>query len=139
MRFPARTIHRRETWRFLAIAAVAFIVIVPTAGAHARLLRSNPAKNAGVTQPPAQIDLWFNELLEDGFNTLEIFKSSELTSEKRTNLAKGKPAVDPDDHTHLSIKTELLPPGEYVAEWRVLSRDGHSAPGRIVFRVTGPK
>ena len=120
---------------FLAI--ILSLALAPNAHAHARMVKSNPAKNATLSAAPDQIDLSFNELLEEGFNTIEVFNSAELTAAKHTNLAKGKPAVDPNDKTHLSVKLEPLPPGEYVVEWRVLSRDGHSAPGRITFRITG--
>jgi methionine-rich copper-binding protein CopC len=45
--------------------------------------------------------------------------------------------VDPKDRTHLMVKVGALKPGDYVVDWRVLSRDGHSAPGRITFTVKG--
>lgn len=104
--------------------------------AHARLVRSTPAKGEALARPPEQIELWFNELLDEGFNSLEIFAVSEAAGTKRANLAKGKPAVNRRDRTHLISKTEPLAPGEYVVEWRVLSRDGHSAPGRFTFRIS---
>jgi len=116
---------------FLLIAGV------PATWAHARLLRAEPAKGASVSPAPKQIDLWFNELLEDGFNTVTVFPEAELSSvEKHSNFAKGKPSVDGKDRTHLTVKLDPLPPGEYVIEWRVLSRDGHSAPGRSTFHVS---
>jgi len=115
-------------------ALILSLALAPEAHAHARMIKSSPAKDATLSASPDQLDLWFNELLEEGFNTIEVFSASELTAAKHTNLAKGKPAVDPADKTHLSV-----PPGEYVVEWRVLSRDGHSAPGRIMFRVAGSK
>ena len=129
----------------MRIFRIPFLVLIlalacaPAAWAHARLVRAEPAKGAEVSPAPKQIDLWFNELLEDGFNTLTVFPASELSSTgKHTNLAKDKPVVDAKDHTHLTIILEPLPPGEYVIEWRVLSRDGHSAPGRSTFRVRAP-
>lgn len=33
------------------------------------------------------------------------------------------------------VRSAPLPAGDYVAAWRVLSRDGHTAPGRLTFRV----
>ena len=106
-----------------------------SAWAHARLLRAIPAKGAAVSAPE-QIELWFNELLESGFNTVTVFPAAELASaEKHSNLTKNKPVVDAKDRTHLTVKVAPLPPGEYVIEWRVLSRDGHSAPGRSTFTV----
>ena len=127
---------------FRTIAMLFSIVLLgalaPRAFAHARLLKSTPAKGAEVATP-TQIDLWFNELLEDGFNTISVYPSSELDSDKHSNLAEGKVIIDAKDRTHLTVKLGKLAPGEYVVDWRVLSRDGHSAPGRITFTVKGAK
>jgi len=124
---------------FLSLIVTLALAGAPAAWAHAHLLRALPAMGAEVSPAPKQIELWFNELLEDGFNTATIFPAAELsTAGKHTNLAKGKPTVDARDRTHLTIPVEALAPGEYVVEWRVLSRDGHSAPGRSTFRVRTP-
>jgi methionine-rich copper-binding protein CopC len=122
--------------RFLSLITVLVFASASTVWAHARLLRAAPASGAELSAPPKQIELWFNELLEEGFNTITVFPSAELDKlDKHSNLTKGKPAVDPKDHTHLVVPVGPLAPGEYVIEWRVLSRDGHSAPGRFTFRV----
>ena len=113
------------------------LALAPEAEAHARLVRSVPAKGAELSAAPDRIDLWFNELLDDGFNTVLVFPAAELDSKRHTSLVREKPVVDPKDRTHLSVKMPALPAGEYVAEWRVLSRDGHSAPGRFTFRISG--
>lgn len=115
------------------------LAAAPAAHAHARLVKSSPAKGAEIAVAPTQLDLWFNELLEDGFNTVEVFPAADLAAAKRSNLAEGKVTVDPKDRTHLWVQLGKLAPGDYVVEWRVLSRDGHSAPGRITFSVKGAK
>jgi methionine-rich copper-binding protein CopC len=122
----------------LLLCAAFLLLIGPGALGHARLVRSIPAKGEVLQSLPAQIELWFNELLDDGFNSIEIFPASEVTARKRTSLTKEKPTVDPHNRTRLFLKTGPLVPGEYVVEWRVLSRDGHSAPGRFTFRITAP-
>src|SRR5882724_10187188 len=73
--------------------------------AHASLVRARPASNATVSAP-TQIDLWFNELLEDGFNSVVVLPAKEVssTSDQPLNLARGKPVVDPHDRTHLSVE-----------------------------------
>lgn len=119
----------------LCICLLLAAVLEGTALAHARLVRSVPERDAGLAQSPAQAELWFNELLDDGFNSIAIFSANDLTAAKRKNFATTKPALDPKDRTHLVLKLPPLAPGEYVLEWRVLSRDGHSAPGRLRFRV----
>ena len=106
------------------------------AHAHARLVRAQPSDHAQLSQAPAHIELWFNELLDDGFNTIAVFPAAELNT-ARTDRVSGSPTLDAQDRTHLTVAVQPLPPGEYVVEWWVLSRDGHSAPGRLRFRVSG--
>jgi methionine-rich copper-binding protein CopC len=67
-----------------------------------------------------------------------VFPASQLQARQRTNLAQGQPTVDRQDRTHLIVKVQPLSPEDYVFEWRVLSRDGHSARGKINFRVRAP-
>jgi methionine-rich copper-binding protein CopC len=111
-------------------------VLSPSAWAHARLLRSEPAKDAELASAPDHVNLWFSELLEDGgFNVVTVYAASELGAAKKHDLTADKPHVDPKDRTRLTVKVTALPPGDYIVEWRVLSSDGHSAPGRINFRV----
>jgi methionine-rich copper-binding protein CopC len=124
--------------RILLVATIASLLSTGIAHAHARLVGSQPAKDARVTTAPANVELWFNELLDHGFNGIEVFAAGEKQSKQRTNLAQGAAVVDPADRTHLSVPLQPLPPGQYVIEYRVLSRDGHSAPGRITFTVVAP-
>ncbi|HSI14384.1 MAG TPA: copper resistance protein CopC [Chthoniobacter sp.] len=114
------------------------VTVVPCAWAHARLVRSLPKADAELSTAPKRIELWFNELLEDGFNTVKIFPATDLSEEKKRNFARDKPQVDPADRTHMTVELTPMPPGDYIIEWRVLSRDGHSAPGRATFRVRTP-
>jgi methionine-rich copper-binding protein CopC len=121
--------------RILLTVIVASLLFTGSAFAHARLVRSQPAKDARVTTAPASVELWFNELLDHGFNGIEVFAAGEKASKQRTNLTQGAAVVDPADRTHMSVSLQPLSPGRYVIEYRVLSRDGHSAPGRITFTV----
>ena len=107
--------------------------------AHARLVRSSPAGQAQVAASPVSVELWFSELLEDAFNSVEIVRVAELATKKRRNLARGAPTVDLDDRTHMVVPVQHLDPGHYAVEWRVLSRDGHSATGRFTFSVRPAK
>lgn len=124
--------------RSLCLTLLLTLAAAPGVWAHARVVRSEPNSGAELSAAPKRIELWFNELLEDGFNTVKIFPSADVAAEKKRNFAKDKPKVDPADHTHITIDLTPLPAGEYIIEWRVLSRDGHSAPGRATFRVRTP-
>jgi methionine-rich copper-binding protein CopC len=130
----------------LRISIVALIVLISLAvigvqsvTAHARLLRSIPADKAQLEKAPAQIELKYNELLEDNFNDMKVFPVAQFRSKQRTDFVAGKPKVDAKDRTRLLIDLKPMPPGEYMVEWRVLSRDGHSAFGRFTFRILEPK
>ncbi len=125
---------------FGALAVVLLFFLCPNElWAHARLLRSEPTDKAKLNKPPHVLELWFSELLEDGFNTVEVYTADKAknssTTPKQTSLTEGKPELDGHDHTHLRIHLKALKPGDYVVEWRVLSRDGHSAPGRFTFKM----
>jgi methionine-rich copper-binding protein CopC len=131
---------RERPWRrrgFLPLAALLACAVLATphpASAHARLTRSQPAEGQALERSPAAIDLWFNEILDLEFNGIDLFPAADEQS-AQGNLISAKPSVDPSDRTHLSIPLPPLAPGAYVVHWKVLSRDGHSARGRIVFRV----
>jgi methionine-rich copper-binding protein CopC len=113
-----------------------FVLAVPgSALAHARLLRSTPKLEGEVAQTPIKVELWFNELLDQGFNTISVYSAPEAEAKERKNLVDGEARVDGKDRTHLSIALDALPPGEYVVEWSVLSLDGHSARGKFKFKV----
>jgi methionine-rich copper-binding protein CopC len=121
------------------LIVIILVLAVPLAAlAHAKMLRSTPGAG-DVSQPPPQVELWFNELLDAKFNSIAVFPAAELNAKPRTSLTKGEAQVDPQDRTHLIVPLKPLPPGNYMVEWRVLSLDGHSAPGRFEFRVLGSK
>jgi len=121
------------------LPVIVLVLAVPLAVlAHAQMIRSVPGAGAAM-QPPSQIELWFNELLDAKFNSIVVFPAAELNAKQRVNLAKGNARVDPQDRTHLLVALKPLPPGNYMVEWRVLSLDGHSAPGRFQFKVLGSK
>jgi methionine-rich copper-binding protein CopC len=123
-----------------AVVAVLFFLTGTFSGwAHAQLIKSDPPDKVELKESPARVDLWFNELLDENFNSIEIIPAAEISAPKHANFAKGKPKVDPADRTHLSVRVTELKPGKYVIQYRVLSRDGHTAPGRITFQVREPK
>ena len=128
----------RVAARLVIVLAIALAAAPVEALAHARMIRSSPTAD-GVTQSPGQVELWFNELLDSGFNSIIVYPAAEASMKTHTSLTQGEEKVDPRDKTHLTIGVKPLPPGAYMVEWRVLSLDGHSAPGRFKFRVLAAK
>jgi methionine-rich copper-binding protein CopC len=106
--------------RNLTAAALVILLLLlgaNSARAHAQLIKSNPADKAQLKQPPARVELWFNELLDEGFNSIEVIPAPELSAKKHSNLAQGQPKVDPADRTHLTIALSALKPGRYVIQY----------------------
>jgi copper resistance protein C len=113
-----------------------FVLAAPgSALAHARLVRSTPKLDGEVAKTPSKVELWFNELLDQGFNTISVYSATEAEAKERKNLVDGEARVDGKDRTHLSIAVDALPPGDYVVEWSVLSLDGHTARGKFKFKL----
>ena len=133
-RRPRRTRPAARAARYAA-AVLLLLSTSGTAHAHARLERSVPRADATVA-PPKTIELWFNELLDDEFNDVTVYRAKpDGSPADATNLATGKPQVDASDRTHLSTSVGPLTTGSYVVQYKVLSRDGHSARGRVLFRI----
>lgn len=137
-----RARNRRRPHHLRSRAVVVALLVAPAlatasgAHAHARLVRAQPANGGTVAAPPSSVELWFNELLDDEFNDVAVYRAKpDGSPADDTSLAAGPPRVDPDDRTRLVTPVRTLGPGPYVAHYKVLSRDGHSARGRVLFRV----
>jgi len=109
---------------------VALALLVPTsAGAHAVLVKSSPARRAVLAQPPARVELTFNERLEPTYSTVSVWAPGE----KRVDDARI--VVGPDDPRRLSVGVPSLGRGTYTVKFRVLSVDGHLVEGTYPFEI----
>ncbi len=91
---------------------VATVVHPPPVEAHAVLVRSFPASQSQLLDPPSVLDLWFSEPLEAGSSTFELFASDG--SPQPIDNAR----VDPADQQHLSGLLRRLDPGVYTVVYR---------------------
>ncbi len=130
---------RRATLRGLLLLTAMVALLAPVLGgarpaaAHAVLVRSNPAAEARIAQPPSTIDLWLSEPLEPGFSSFELFASDG------TPLPVDGVQVDPNDALHLSGLPRTLGPGLYTVVYQSLSKDdGHEWTGSFAFTVLNP-
>ena len=120
----------------LAAMVAALLALPGSARAHARLVRSTPAEGAVLAASPHDIVLEFNELLDDEFNEIAVYRAKgDGAPTDAQSFTTGKPQVDAEKRTRLTAAVAPLAPGAYVVHWKVLSRDGHSALGRVLFRV----
>jgi methionine-rich copper-binding protein CopC len=114
------------------LAVASLLVLVPAVlAAHAFLVKSAPARRAVLTQPPARVDLWFNERLEPAYSRVSVVD----TGGRQVDLRDG--AVGRDDARRLTASLPPIAPGTYTVRYRVLSVDGHVVDGEFSFTVEG--
>lgn len=113
-----------------ALALLLAIVLLPVlasgeAGAHASLVRAEPADGAILDEAPARLVLTFNEPVSP--TVLKLF-GPDGASTPLTDTGTAGDAIE--------IATPVgLARGTHVLSWRVVSLDGHPVAGSIVFSV----
>lgn len=116
----------------LAVAGVvALLALVPaTAGAHATLESTTPARGASLHEPPAQIVLHFNEAVEGNFGAIRVFDG-------RGERVDAGNAFHPDgEGSDLAVKVKPgLKDGTYTATYRIVSADSHPIAGGYTFSI----
>jgi copper resistance protein C len=96
--------------------------------AHAMLVKAEPPRRAQLTQPPAQVRLWFNEEVEKDYASLAVSHADKPVTE-------AKPQVTADDPKSILLPLPQLSPGKYTVKFRVLSVDGHVVDSSYDFTV----
>lgn len=82
----------RQNKRWLVF--LLFLVLIPkTSFAHAYITNSNPGENSELKQAPKQIEIEFNEQIEEGFHSIKVYNSSgERVDAGKTVIQKIMPA-----------------------------------------------
>ena len=111
------------------LVLLAGFLVPPKALAHAKLIRARPNASETLAETPASVELWFNERLEDEFNSIEVADSAGQKVED------GHARVNPQQRTNLLVRLRTLSPGSYLVHWKILSVDGHTSRGRFIFSV----
>ncbi len=106
-----------------------WLALPSSAWAHARLVKSIPAKQAVLAQAPTQIQLWFNEPLEARFSQVSVWNAAGQ------QVHKGAIQGDPQDTKKLIIPLPALDMGLYTVKYRVLSVDSHLIENQFSFTV----
>jgi copper resistance protein C len=118
--------------RVVASAAVAVVVLgAAAAWGHAVLVRSSPQNRALLAQPPARVELWFNERIEPAYARLVVENAAG------TPVEQGDVTVDSEDARRVAVTLGSLPAGRYTVRYRVLSVDGHIVESQLTFTVRG--
>ncbi len=107
------------------LPALALLVAMTVAEAHAHLRSAVPADGSSVATPPSRVVLRFSE-------------AARLTAAWiARNAAPREPLRPLPDRAarELALSLPTLAPGRYVVSWRALSADGHIMPGEVRFTV----
>ncbi|MEX0847087.1 MAG: copper resistance protein CopC [Ilumatobacteraceae bacterium] len=112
-----------------AAVSVALALVVPsgTASAHAGLENSIPAASSVLEESPTAITLDFDEPIEAGLTSIQLF------DDQATLVETGDPTAAGDDVVTASVPT--LDDGLYAVVWRITSIDGHVIDGAFSFQV----
>ncbi|SCF25001.1 hypothetical protein GA0074695_4787 [Micromonospora viridifaciens] len=115
-----------------AVLAAVAVLLAPAspAAAHNSLQAANPAKNARLAAPPAQITLKFLQKLDPAFTTIV------LNDADQRKVPTSEPAVTGTTGT-VTI-SQPLANGSYTVAYRVVSADGHPVQGSYSFTVADP-
>ncbi len=119
----------RKSWLVAILATLVVAVVPPVALAHATLVRSDPADNAILAEPPREVRLWFSETISPQFSGAQILDVTGRT------VVVNNVRVEPAENLMILALPDL-PFGLYSVRWRVLSEaDGHFTQGLLVFGV----
>lgn len=118
----------------LSLAACVVIVVLGLAGAgpagaHAVLTTSSPGDGQVLSMPPKQVRLEFDEPVSASLGGLTVLDTEGV------RVDEGDPAVDSSGRILTVTLPDALGDGTYIANYRVVSADGHPVTGAIVFGV----
>ena len=121
-------VGRRRAGLLVGVVLALVCVAAPRpAGAHALLLRSQPANGSTVAAPPDLVRLWFSEEISAEVSTARLVD--------RTGTTVGGTSLHAEAET-LELRVPHLDRGTYGVLWRVLAEDdGHTSSGTMVFSV----
>ncbi len=119
---------KRNRWWIILLL---FLVFLPkTSFAHAYIVKSSPGENSELKSAPAQVEIEFNEPVEEGFHYIKVYNSNgDRVDTDKTEIKK-------DNHHIMTVKLKKnLPKDVYRAEWNAVSADGHPVSGVIPFSI----
>ena len=116
----------------VAIAALVALAVVPAAGAHTRLMTTEPANDAVLEQSPRFVLLRFDEPVETAFGAIRVY------DDRAHRVDSGKVEQPSGKEVRVQLAQHLAR-GTYTVTWRVVSVDGHPVSGAFVFHVGAPE
>jgi methionine-rich copper-binding protein CopC len=125
----ARRLYPALLLSLLTVLGALVGLVAPPAGAHDRLVSSDPADGVVLDAPPASVTLQFSgEVLPTGAQVV-------LTDASGADVGAGAPQVAGTAVT-AALPADLAA-GAYTVAWRVVSSDGHPIEGTLGFTLAG--
>jgi copper resistance protein C len=118
----------RTLWLPVVLALLLAAVWTAPAAAHARLVASTPGDGATLDEPPGEVVLEFNEMVEADFGQLQVSGPDGERLDASAPIGEGT-----------TVRSPLLEPtasGTYTVAYRVVSADGHPVEGSFTFELT---
>lgn len=103
----------------LCLAALLVFSASSLAFAHAELLRSEPAADARLAEPPDRVALWFDEELDTRKSTLAVLNRDY----RQVDVGDGRVDLNDPDHAAMLVSLPRLPEGVYVVRWHAVTID----------------
>jgi copper transport protein len=120
---------QRNLWLIVIILLYSALAVTPVS-AHALLLRSSPAANAVLAQPPVQVELFFSESVDGTLSSIKVYNTSG------NEVDVGDVRVDASDPTRMTVSLHTIGDGIYTVTWKAVSAiDGHQTTGTFPFAV----
>ena len=116
---------------FLGLSSLWLVLLCAPALAHARLLETDPADGARLSEPPKQVQLRFNEPIEAEFTPVKVL------DQQGNRVDRDDAQVDSEDRRTVTAGLNESAKGTYTVQWRVISADTHPVNGSYEFSVTG--
>ena len=122
----------RSLCALTAIIVLCNTVTVRDAAAHAEYVRSNPAFQSVVENPPSELSIWFSQELQQDGNWVDVI------DQQGESVIAGPAYVSTEDPKRLTVPLKTLKPGSYLVNWHNISlEDDDPADGTFSFQV-GP-
>jgi methionine-rich copper-binding protein CopC len=117
----------RYTRLGLCLSAV-LVALTATVGAHLAVVKTAPGNETTLTEPPAQIQVWFNQQPSPRVSRLEMRGPDGV-------VALGPVEINRQEQSISAAVKGPLSPGTYEVTWRTAGDDGHVIRGTFVFSL----
>jgi copper transport protein len=115
------------------IAAAVLSIIGGAAAAHANYVKSNPASDARLTRPPAEVRVTFSETPDPRGSDVAVLDVNGNRLDRRDVTLVA------DEANTLRVSLGAIGDGGYIVSWTTVSAvDGHETKGAFAFAVNAP-